>query len=368
MKKRELKLDSILPSECQSDYLPDYVFKSVSVKVGIFWYLYYKILLHVFIKIALKWRLGIFGSLYRKYQGDPDHKEVENIYTREAETYERKHHLTTNFRDTWWRRQIGLEVVNYIYVNKKKKEKIRLLDVGTGIGLSLEEMFRMFQLCNVKVSAVGLDYNQGMLNQAKRVILPRIKKDGLLAKNIREIEFVKGDARNLTKTSGEKGLKHFSKNTFDCVTIMFGIGGVDSQLESMKEQLGVLKLNGVLAILDIHRPFIELDERWPWFIGNRNVAAFNVMAWNNMTKPLVLATLWGWRDPTPTFYTSSLVVDYDKDKDAYYGFEYVSLFVDNESWWFNFPTIPTGKVVLRKVEISKEEFKKRQKVLNNIFS
>ena len=143
MKKYEIKLDPILPLENKSDYFPDYVFDSESTKISKIYYFYYKFILNVF-KIILKWRLKILGSSYRKYKNDPLHKDVENIYTREAEKYEHKHHLTTNFRDTWWRRQIGLEIINYIYVNNKQQEKIKILDIGTGIGLSLEEIFKIF--------------------------------------------------------------------------------------------------------------------------------------------------------------------------------------------------------------------------------
>ena len=108
MKQYEIKLDSILPLENKSDYFPDYVFESESIKVNKIYYFYYKFILNVF-KIILKWRLKIMGYYDKKYKNDPLHKDVENIYTREAENYEYKHHLTTNFRDTWWRRWVSKE-------------------------------------------------------------------------------------------------------------------------------------------------------------------------------------------------------------------------------------------------------------------
>ncbi len=367
MSKYEVKLNSILPPESKSDYLPDYLFEEECVKVSRIYYLYYSFILNVF-KIILKLRLKILGSSYKKYENDPLHKDVENIYSREAENYEYKHHLTTNFRDTWWRRQIGLEVINYIYTNKKNKEKVKLLDLGTGTGLSLEEMFKIFKLFNIKINAVGLDYNQKMLEQAEKIVLPRMTKSGLLEERVRELRFTRGDARNLTEdTKGkEKELEYFQRDLFDCITILFGIGGVDAQLEAIREQLVVLKPNGILAITDIHRPIIKLKEKWPWFIGKKNADAFAIMAWERITKPLVLSTLWGWRDPTFIFYIDRFVVDYDKDKNIYYGFESISLFLDNEFWWYGLPVMPTAKAVFKKVKINEAEFNKRMEIFNKL--
>ena len=366
MKKYELKFNSILSVKHKSDYFPEYVFESDDIKIGRFCRFYYQFLLIIF-KFFLKWRLKILGHSYREYKEKTlGNKDIENIYTREAKTYEYKHHLTTNFRDTWWRRQIGLEVINYIFTNKKNEEKIKLLDIGTGVGLSLEEMFKMFKLFNVKASAIGLDYNQKMLDQANQITLHRMLKEELLKDDYREVRFTRGDARNLTEKNGRENLEYFSRDSFDCLTIMFGIGGIDFQLKSMKEQLAVLKPNGILALTDIHRPIVKLKEKWPWFIGRKNANAFTIMAWEKVTKPLVLASLWGWRDPTSIFYLAPLVVDYDKDRNIHYGFKQLSFFLNNEFWWFNLPVIPTAKIVLKKIEISKDEFGKRQQTLSII--
>lgn len=106
MKKYKVILNPIFKKRELDNYLPSYVFETKEKEINLFYYWYYTLLLVVF-KILLKWRLKILGSSYKKYDNDPKHKEVENIYTREAKDYEYKHHLTTNFRDTWWRRQIG---------------------------------------------------------------------------------------------------------------------------------------------------------------------------------------------------------------------------------------------------------------------
>jgi len=117
-----------------------------------------------------------------------------------------------------------------------------------------------------------------------------------------------------------------------------------------------------LVVTDMHKPVIGLKEKWPWFIGKKYGSAFQMMSWNRITKPLVLASLWGWRDPSYVFYLSSLTVTYDKIEKKYYGFEKDSLILDNELWWCNLPVISTAKIVLKKVEISKKEFQQRKKL------
>lgn len=363
MRNIRLKPTMVVKNQFSSIF-PSYVYEEYSLRISDICYFYYKFLLRV-IRFLFKLRLKVFGSHYKKYSGVPTHDEVEQIYTREARTYETKHHLTTNFRDTWWRRQVGLEIINHIKTDKKEGKMITLLDVCTGIGLSLEEMFKIFELFNVKVNAVGLDYSDKMLTEAKNVIYKRMEESGLLEKGVREVRFTKGDARNLTHLT-ENALETFPGELFDATTTMFGIGGVDSPLRAIKEQLLILKQGGILVITDIHKPIIELNEKWPWFIGKKHANAFAIMAWETATKPLALATLWGWRDPTPIFYLMPLISYYDDNKNAYYGFKQISLFLNNEPWWFHVPVVPTAKIVLQKVEISEGEFQNKQEQLDNI--
>src|SRR3989338_7687587 len=350
--KRTVELNPILSYKGTTKIFPSFVTGKQITTIGGVHYFYYRFLLGL-IRFIFRYRLKAFGSSYKRHDTVPENKEEEKIYAREAKTYEHKHHLTTNYRDTWWRRQVVLEVMSYIRAHNKKSSTVNLLDIGTGIGLSMEEMFCVFKLFDIHVNAVGLDYNEKMLKEANSVILSRMKENSLLKKDVREIRFTRGDARNLT--DGKDGsLEYFSKESFDVITIMFGIGGVDYPLEAIKEQLLVLKRDGILIVTDMHRPIIELSEKWPWFIGSKYGAAFSAMAWEHATKPLALAMLWGWRDPSLVFYLSPLLSHYDEDKRVYYGFEQVSLSLNNEFWWFNVPVVPTAKIVLKKIEISKE--------------
>lgn len=339
--------------------LPEYVFKKEIIGVGGLTGRFYRFLLKI-TKIFIKSRLKVFGSSYRKYKATPDHKEVEKIYHREAENYELKHHKTTNFRDTWWRRATALDLINF----NKTKSRLEILDICTGIGLSAEEILRFFEYFGGSIKITGIDYNQSMLDQANKVILRRMEYDDIFKKGKREVEFLRADARNLTgKIGKESDLNYFEPNTFDGATIMFGIGGVDMPDIAFTETLSVIKPGGIFIMVDMHRPFIGLPEHWPWFLGKKHSHVFGLAAWEELGKPLVLGTLWGWGDPTPAFYTSRFAAVYDEEYKKYYGFDLLHFSILNEPWWFNFPVITTAKIVLKKVEISEEDFKNRIGIL-----
>lgn len=368
-----VKIGPILKTESITiqENLPRYLFEVEEIDINWLTYLYYRTLLTLF-KLMVKIRLGIINPHYKKYSSDIllTNEEIERIYSREARNYEKKHHLTTNFRDTWWRRQTGLDVISYILLNSKKKKQIQLLDIATGTGLSLEEMFQIFKLFDVKVRAIGIDYNAEMLRKARSITLPRMISKALLEEGAREVEFSRADARYLVENAkNKKGeLKVFSADSFDCITITFGIGGINDPIKSFQEQLVVLKPGGILSINDIHQQIASLDEKWPFFIGSKTANIFSSLSWKVITKPLILKTLWGWRDPTLSFYLPQFITIEERTIHKYYGFRQLSFFLDSEFWWFKLPVIPTARVVLEKVEISRKEFKRRIKILDELIN
>lgn len=372
MRYVEVKTESLLRAICKEarDRLPRCLFEPTGCKVNPVVYWYYRILLGLF-KYVIKFRLGIVSRDYKKYSDDHllTKEEVERIYAREAKTYEYKHHLTTNYRDTWWRRQSGLDIVSYINSEKKQSETIRILDIATGIGLSLEEMFRVFKVFNLRISAVGIDFSPEMLREARLITLLRMKESNLLEKGVRDLEFSRADARRLVtdEKRTDTNFRTFPENHFDCLTIIFGIGGIDNVIESLEQQLIILKPGGILSINDMHRPFfIDFKEQWPFFIGKKYAHVFGILAWEFVTRPLILRTLWGWRDPTITFYLPQFITVEAMDKKRYYSFREISLSFDNEFWWFRLPVMSTARIVLQKIEITQSEFEIRSKILSSI--
>lgn len=340
--------------------LPPYVFEKRAIRKSFFGTVFNFFL--ILVRVLVKIRLRIVGSSYIHYHATPDHKEIERIYDREAETYKIKHHKTTNFRDTWWRRGVAFDAINFC---ESVKTPLILLDIGTGMGLSMEEILRIAKFTGRSIKAVGIDYNKKMLERAEQITFKHMREENLIQEKEREAELYRADARNLTGISSrESGLHYFSKNFFDCVTIICGIGGINMPLNAFREALSVLKPGGVLIMLDIHQPLFHMPEHWPWFIREKFGALFSFLGWEEITKPLVLGTLWGWRDPTQYFYTSRFVVWHDPEDKKYYGFEKLHFSITNESWWFGLPVITTAKIVLKKIEIEKSEFEK----MNRLFS
>ena len=346
-----------------AEYLPHYVFETHEYTLNFLTYYYYRSLLFI-IKFIIKLRLRILDSAYKNYIKDEylSNEEVARIYEREARFYEKKHHLTTNFRDTWWRRQVALDIIDYIRINGKHTERIAVMDVATGTGLSVEEMLNIFKLYDVAVSITAMDYNEKMLEVAHTVILPRIKAAHLINEK-RSVTFLRSDARNLLgKPKG--GLTTFSQKSFDCVSIMFGIGGIDYPVFFLRDFLLILKPGCIISMHDIHRPYVFLNEHWPFFIGSKNAAAFTTLAWEQITTPLVLQSLWGWRDVSKLFYLLQLITVRDVKNQKFYGFTSLSFFMDTESWWFNLPVISTAKIVVEKIELTEEEASRRSNLLS----
>lgn len=349
-----------------SEYLPSYVFETHEYILHRFMHYYYLSLIFI-VKFIVRLLMRMVTSLYKRYASEQhlDNEEVEYIYKREARFYEKKHHLTTNFRDTWWRRQVALDVIGYIRVNEKYAEPVSIMDLATGIGLSVEEMLKIFKLYNnVSVKITGVDYNEEMLTVARTVILPRMRTANLINEN-RTVSFLKSDARNLVGNA-KHGFITFPKSSFDCVSIMFGIGGIDDPIACFKSLLLILKPGGIISMHDIHRPYVFLNERWPFFIGSKNAVSFTMLAWENITKPLVLQSLWGWHDVSRLFYLLPLITVHDAGNAKIYGFNLLSFFMDTESWWFKLPVIPTAKIVVEKIELTEKEAEKRLALLSNL--
>ncbi|MBU6427185.1 class I SAM-dependent methyltransferase [Patescibacteria group bacterium] len=374
---KTLNIDSIIPSfgieTVTESNFPAYVTFKKQVEIPSPTYWYYRFLLFL-IKVIVKIRLGIIGQSYKKYRS-PKHlnnDEVEKVYNREADSYERKHHLTTNFRDTWWRRQSGLDVISFVQEKSRMGEEVNLLDIATGVGLSIEEMLRVFRQYSVRLNITAIDYNKEMLRVANDIVLARIRKSGTLDGGNR-LRFVRGDARSLSRASDGDGntseeFVKFKEGSVDCITIMFGIGGIHDFIDSYREQLKILKCGGIASINDMHKPVFDFSEKWPFYIGRKTRDIFSMMAWEIAAKPLALGTLWGWRDPSIDFHILPYICISDQKNNKYYGFKQKYFSLNNEFWWFKLPVVSTARIILEKVEIDRPEFERRNAIVESIFA
>lgn len=146
-----------------------------------------------------------------------------------ASRYDFLNHFLSLGIDLYWRKQSvkALEL----------KAGNRLLDVATGTG---DQGFAALKAADIQV--VGLDFSTNMLELAKH----KIDKRGLSQK----FEVVQGDAEKLP----------FEENTFDALSISYGIRNVGTISVALSEFYRVLKPGGRLSIL-------EFSEPQGWFFG-----------------------------------------------------------------------------------------------------
>lgn len=346
LKENQISIDEL------KKFFPKYILRPSPIYYGTAKNILFKIIqffLETLVKVFLRPRESDTGSL--------DLKEVNEVYTREAATYNKKHHLTTRGMDLVWRRNVGW----FLAIDSRGKDSpVTILDLCTGTGLTIREILKILEQWGIKANIVGLDFNLGMLNIAKT--------DPPISSNC-VINFVKGDAMDLFRMdpTSKVALTQFEKDTFDYVVQMFGVGGISDPIKEFYGVLRILKSNGKFFLIDMHKPIPELHGELPLFLKWFRFPTFETFIYERATIPLVLNKLWGWRDTTLCFYFLPLVVFKDED-DNFWGFETVYYVQDSQRWWFGLPFMPIAKIIVKKVIITKEEADKRYIILQSCVS
>ncbi|MEJ2113860.1 MAG: ubiquinone/menaquinone biosynthesis methyltransferase, partial [Flavobacteriaceae bacterium] len=114
-------------------------------------------------------------------------------------------------------------------IKDKKPESI--LDIATGTG-DLAIQFSETSASKI----IGLDISNGMLEIGKS----KIENKGLQER----IELVLGDSENMT----------FQDNSFDAISVAFGVRNFENLEKGLKEIYRVLKPNGIFVILETSVP------------------------------------------------------------------------------------------------------------------
>ena len=115
-----------------------------------------------------------------------------------------------------------------------KDTKKKILDVATGTGDVAIEMTKRLNPTQI----IGLDISKEMLEVGKK----KIKK-----RNLSEIiEMEVGDSEKL----------RFEDNTFDAITVAFGVRNFENLEKGIAEMNRVLKKDGKLIVLEFSRPSV----------------------------------------------------------------------------------------------------------------
>ncbi len=163
------------------------------------------------------------------HSGEAKKTQVQTMFDGIARRYDFLNHFLSLGTDLYWRRKS-------VHALQLKDGQV-LLDVATGTG---DQGFSALKAADVRV--VGLDFSFNMLELAKKKIDARQLS--------RKFEVVQGDAENLP----------FQDNTFDALSISYGIRNVGTISAALGEFYRVLKPGGRMSIL-------EFSEPQGWFFG-----------------------------------------------------------------------------------------------------
>ena len=151
-------------------------------------------------------------------------EQVADMFNNISPKYDLLNRLMTMRIDVIWRKKA-------IKLLQKIKPQL-ILDVATGTG---DFAIESIQILNPN-KIIGVDISQGMLNVAKE----KIEKKGL--QNQFEVQI--GDSENL----------QFASESFDAVTVAFGVRNFENLEKGLAEIHRVLKPGGKAIILELSNP------------------------------------------------------------------------------------------------------------------
>ena len=158
-------------------------------------------------------------------------EQVRQMFDSIAPAYDFMNRAMTMGIDIWWRR-----------LAVKRLKRIRptsILDVATGTGDFAIQLHNTLHPQHI----TGVDLSQGMLDEAVR----KVKQKGLEG----AITFEQGDCMAL----------RMKDETFDAVTVAFGVRNFEHLQQGYREMARVLKPGGMLCVLELSTPTHPLI-RW----------------------------------------------------------------------------------------------------------
>ena len=150
--------------------------------------------------------------------------QVRQMFDSIAPAYDFMNHAMTLGIDKWWRK---------VAVNKvKASAPSTILDVATGTGDFAIKLYN-----DIKPSAVkGVDLSDGMLDVARRKVVERGLENA--------ITFEQGDCLSLQCES----------ESFDAVTVAFGVRNFENIEQGYSEMYRVLRRGGILCVIELSTP------------------------------------------------------------------------------------------------------------------
>lgn len=155
--------------------------------------------------------------------------QVEEMFDSIAPAYDEMNTIMSLGMHTYWRNK-ALRMAGELL----GADPENILDVATGTGDVA------FALCRrwPQTKVVGIDLSEGMLSIA------RDKRDYLAEKHPMNVDFRKGDSLNM----------EFPDNSFDLITVAYGVRNFENPGKGYEEMLRVLRPGGVICVIELSQP------------------------------------------------------------------------------------------------------------------
>ncbi|AFL80036.1 ubiquinone/menaquinone biosynthesis methyltransferase [Aequorivita sublithincola DSM 14238] len=151
-------------------------------------------------------------------------KQVEQMFDTISEEYDGLNRVISLGSDIKWRKKVIKMVA--------EKNPKTILDIATGTG----DLAIQFAENSSAEKIIGLDLSEGMLSVARKKVSGKPISE--------KIEFIQADSEALP----------FEDNSFDAITVSFGIRNFENLEKGLSEILRVLKKGGIFVILETSVP------------------------------------------------------------------------------------------------------------------
>lgn len=158
----------------------------------------------------------------------PKKEKIREMFDNIATDYDKLNHIMSLDVDKSWRRKAIRRVMECDAAGRE----LKVLDIACGTGDFSIAMAKSVPSAHI----TGLDISEGMLAVMKEKVYAGKLDD--------RISIMTGDGENLP----------FEDDSFDCVTIAFGIRNFESKEKGLREMLRVLKPGGRLVVLELSMP------------------------------------------------------------------------------------------------------------------
>ena len=159
-----------------------------------------------------------------KESAESKKKQVENMFDKIAFRYDFLNRFLSAGIDMRWRKKA--------ITHLKNLQPENILDVATGTGDFAITSYKLLKPGKI----TGIDISDGMLELGRK----KIKKLGLEGR----IQLLNGDSEAIL----------FDDNSFDAVTVAFGVRNFENLEKGLSEIYRVLKPGGKLVVLEFSRP------------------------------------------------------------------------------------------------------------------